>query len=727
MTAGAPDAGAALDPEWEPLAFTGRRHSGDSGLRMRQGTPSPAPTLRRDGAWTMAPTRWMLSLWMALGCLGRLWAQELTVREIPELTLSSAPGWTERLEWMASDVSAPSWSVPQDPPDRVTNSLRWVDRSRQRSIGFYRTVVTGWDATTLIQSNPTHEPSGSRRPAGFVWIAPGLFTMGSPAGEPGRGTNEVRRSVLLTRGFWMSDHEVTQSEYRGLMGRNPSGFPGDDRPVENVSWTDAVAYCEALNRKASGLGELPPGHAYRLPTEAEWEYAARAGSGTSYPWGESEAEIGRHAWHAGTAEFSTREVRRLSPNRWGLHDLLGNVWEWCLDWGAVPSDTASLEPVGPRIGSLRVIRGGSYLDDPRWLRTAARMAFRPDWSGDCLGFRPVLAATDPPGSGRLGLRMVPELTLRGRPGTRYRIERTRSPQVTNSWESAAQLDLGTNSLIVWTDLSERPPGWSYRAVQIVENGGEGGGGSGGPGGVGDGGGPLRPGEPTNGRTAGFVWVSGGTFRMGSPDTELGRRFNEVTRTVTLTRGYWMSDHEVTEAEFESQLGRASTPAHGPRFPVQATWVDAVRYCQALTDKARAGGTLPEGFVYRLPTEAEWENACRAGTTTRYSWGDDPDGLDIGKHAWSWVASHHEVRQLLPNPLGLYDMSGNLWEWCADSYRDTFPDTAVDPLATGSITRRSIRGGGYYEFFSRSRSAARGGAQTPDWRDLGFRPVLARPL
>jgi formylglycine-generating enzyme required for sulfatase activity len=211
----------------------------------------------------------MLSLWMALGCLGRLWAQELTVREIPELTLSSAPGWTERLEWMASDVSAPSWSVPQDPPDRVTNSLRWVDRSRQRSIGFYRTVVTGWDATTLIQSIPTHEPSGSRRPAGFVWIAPGLFTMGSPAGEPGRGTNEVRRSVLLTRGFWMSDHEVTQSEYRGLMGRNPSGFPGDDRPVENVSWTDAVAYCEALNRKASGLGELPPGHAYRLPTEAE--------------------------------------------------------------------------------------------------------------------------------------------------------------------------------------------------------------------------------------------------------------------------------------------------------------------------------------------------------------------------------------------------------------------------------------------------------------------------
>ncbi|MFM7553847.1 MAG: formylglycine-generating enzyme family protein, partial [Verrucomicrobiota bacterium] len=171
---------------------------------------------------------------MALGCLGRLAAQELTVREIPELTVASAPGWTERVEWTASELSLPFWSTPQDPPARVTNSFRWLDRSRQRPVGFYRTVVTGWDATTLIQSIPTHEPPGIRRPAGFVWIRPGLFTMGSPAGEPGRGTNEVRRSVFLTRGYWMSDHEVTQSEYRGLMDRNPSGFPGDDRPVENV-------------------------------------------------------------------------------------------------------------------------------------------------------------------------------------------------------------------------------------------------------------------------------------------------------------------------------------------------------------------------------------------------------------------------------------------------------------------------------------------------------------
>lgn len=321
---------------WAPRVedFTAPRLSVDTRSGMRLGHPSPASTTGGEVRSATISCVWIFAVWMSVTSFSRLAAQGLTVREIPEVTVSSPPGWTERLEWSDSNFPDPYWRVPQDPPDLITIPSRWLDRSRQRSIGFYRTLVTAWDPVALIRSIPTNEPAGGRRPEGFVWIPPGIFTVGSPEGEPGRFTNEVRRSVVLTRGYWMSDHEVTQSEYQGLMGRNPSGFPGANRPVENVSWHDATNYCHRLNQQASERGELPAGYAYRLPTEAEWECAARAGSETAFPWGDSTSEAARHAWNEATADFTTHEIRSLSPNRWGLHDLLGNVWEWCLDWGA---------------------------------------------------------------------------------------------------------------------------------------------------------------------------------------------------------------------------------------------------------------------------------------------------------------------------------------------------------------------------------------------------------
>ena len=218
-------------------------------------------------------------MWMSVTSFGRLTAQGLTVREIPEVTVSSPPGWTERLEWSDSNFPAPYWRVPQDPPDLITHPSRWLDRSRQRSIGFYRTVVTAWDPVALIRSIPTNEPAGSRRPAGFVWIPPGIFTLGSPEGEPGRFTNEVRRSVVLTRGYWMSDHEVTESELDEVLGRNETTRLGLYHPVQ-ATWNDATRYCETLTIRTRADGSLPDGFIYRLPTEAEWEHACRAGTTT---------------------------------------------------------------------------------------------------------------------------------------------------------------------------------------------------------------------------------------------------------------------------------------------------------------------------------------------------------------------------------------------------------------------------------------------------------------
>ena len=653
-------------------------------------------------------------------------AQVLTMREIPEITVLPASGWTERLEWSSSPVS--SWTALTNPPP-ITNEYRFVDPGAGGQIRLYRAVPVGWDPASLLRPGASNEPSGSKRPPGYVWIPPGRFTMGSAEGEPGRATNEVRRTVVMTRGYWMSAREVRQSEYRSMMGTNPSGFPGDEHPVETVSWAEAVAYCQRLTAQARERGELPQGHAYRLPTEAEWEYAARAGTETPYAWGTSDTEAPRHAWYEANAGFTPHPVGGLAPNRWGLHDMQGNVWEWCQDWLSIPDAGNTLEPRGPEAGSLRILRGGSHLDGTAWLRSASRLAFRPDWSGDCAGFRPVLAAVGPAGAAELRLRMVAELTLSGSPGARYRIERTRSLLATNSWTTAVELELGTPALSVWTDLSENAQSWSYRSVRIDGSGGEtGGGGGGNPGG--GGGFTPGPGEPAVGRPPGFVWIPAGTFRMGSPETEAGRRSNETPRTVTLSKGYWMSDHEVTQSEFGSVLGRPGAVVDGPNHPFQSDWNDAVRYCEALTARALAAGTLPEGFVYRLPTEAEWENACRAGTTTRYFWGHDPQWLEIGKYAWSALSfgsSAHEVRLKLPNPWGLYDMSGNLWEWCRDGYQDLPPAITVDPQGSTDTTRRSIRGGGYFEGFNRSRSAARSGLKPTERLDLGIRPVLARPL
>jgi formylglycine-generating enzyme required for sulfatase activity len=238
-------------------------------------------------------------------------------------------------------------------------------------------------------------------PVGFVRIEPGTFTMGSPDSEEGRyeDNREVEHRVTLTRAFWLGRTEVTQAQWKVVMGTNPSSFSacGPECPVETVSWDDAVAYLNKLSDR-EGLercyGTTFKGldcRGYRLPTEAEWEYAARAGS-TGARYGELEAI----AWYAGNTgpwpEFEnrlwspTRQVGLKAPNRWGLHDMLGNVWEWTGDWFGdyVGSST---DPVGPDSGKYRVRRGGGYDVYARNLRAAVRAASSPDPGGADIGFR----------------------------------------------------------------------------------------------------------------------------------------------------------------------------------------------------------------------------------------------------------------------------------------------------------------------------------------------------
>lgn len=236
--------------------------------------------------------------------------------------------------------------------------------------------------------------------AGMVWIPAGTFTMGSPLDEAGRDQDEGPQTrVTLSHGFWMGAHEVTQGEYRTVMGTNPSVDRGSsDLPVEKVSWYDAMEYCARLTKKAQTLGRLPAGCFYRLPTEAEWEYACRAGTTTRFSYGDDRGDLhlGDYAWFTRNSQSATHPVETLRPNPWGLYDMHGNVWEWCLDrWeSSLPGGSVTNFPSSAE-GPLRVARGGSWLYEAKACRSANRDDYSPSNRCSDVGFRVVLAPMQP--------------------------------------------------------------------------------------------------------------------------------------------------------------------------------------------------------------------------------------------------------------------------------------------------------------------------------------------
>jgi len=310
------------------------------------------------------------------------------------------------------------------------------------------------------------------------------------------------------------------------------------------------------------------------------------------------------------------------------------------------------------------------------------------------------ASSDP----ALEVQLFAGLRISGAVGQIYSIEYVPEFAPTTPWRCLTFLQLPASNQL-WFDPTAATGTRLYRAVEFP--------------------------PPTN-----LVFIPPGTFRMGSPTNEVDREplfplgVEGPQTAVTISQGFWMGQYEVTQGEYLAVMGINPSGFRGnPSLPVETvSWYNATNYCGKLTQRERGAGRIATNSVYRLPTEAEWEYACRAWTSTRYSHGDDPDYSELTKYAWydqDSQASTHPVGQKLPNPWGLYDMHGNVAEWCQDRYGAHPGGIAIDPQGPTTGSERVSRSGLWLRPASYCRSAFRRGI-APDFASdgLGFRVVLA---
>jgi formylglycine-generating enzyme required for sulfatase activity len=546
----------------------------------------------------------------------------------------------------------------------------------------------------------------------FAKILPGSFLMGSLRAIPGMSTDSqysqcdlrhytmkmhdperfalmkmvsVQKSmsfeehchqVVLTRSFFIGVHQVTQAQYEKIMGDNPSYFKiSNDHPVESVSWFDANQFCERLNDLEHLAGG---GFRFRLPTEAEWEYACRAGSLDDFCFGMNEDLLDQYAWFVGNSgkkifahtssitskvyetlmesgSGSTNIVGSKKPNKWGLFDMHGNVCEWCSDWAGPYADKVPYEikelvdrrylgmnvtrfkhkkgilrlrprtwscrdefgltqfdPEGPIEGKWKVLRGGSWCTDAERCRNAYRGDLAPNDKSIAVGFRVVAESIESFSQKRVHVKIV----------DRFEDDLSLRP----------------------SEIVENSIGMKFRAIPIGEC-------------------PMKlPG-------------------------------NAGTVVFPIEDSYFVGLYPVTQSEFSKVMARNPSSFLGESLPVQnVTWKEAIEFC------ARLGSLISErhrGFQYRLPSEIEWEYACRAGSSTDFFFGNDHESL----HHYGWYdrtsgitpidtikmwrddpnrdrffdaiykngCKPHSVGQKKPNEWGLFDLYGNVREWCSSWY------------------------------------------------------------
>lgn len=561
----------------------------------------------------------------------------------------------------------------------------------------------------------------------FRLIPPGEFLMGSTPEEieaalPIAGDDQIwqdcirsegpMHQVILTQPFYLGTNEVTQSQFQQIMEANPSRFAvsgewadsvkGLDTgrfPVESVDWASARDFCQQLAKReglqptasnTNGL-RLPFGtDPYRLPAEAEWEFACRAGSATQFSTGDTSASLSKVGWFDDNSSERTHAIGELPANAFGLHDMHGNVWEWVLDaWQAdryaARAEKRAIDPFDPMTkDSEPLTRGGNWSSYAEACRSASRCSASSAYSSTLIGFRVAMSVAAVKGlvakkqsdMAKLALRTFPNWPADAPPPAIAPFDANQAKKHQEEWAAYLKVPVEyTNSI-----------GMKFRLIPPGEF--------------------LKGGTPEEIAAAleADLTPFNGDFNWWSACL----RSEGPRHRVRLTRPFYLGAHEVTQQQYQTLIGEnpsENSPSGSNQervagldtanFPVEfLSWHDAVQFCNRLNEREQRSNqhlatmppTLSEtGTGYRLPTEAEWEFACRAGTTSRYWTGHDVDS--VLKAGWFQVndgGRTHAVGELLANPFGLFDVHGNAWEWTADGWDESWYQQFADKLAVDPV-------------------------------------------
>ena len=466
--------------------------------------------------------------------------------------------------------------------------------------------------------------------------------MGSPASEKGRSADETQHEVTITKPYYMGKYEVTQEQWEAVTGNNPSRIKGTKLPVTDVSWEDCQEFIKKLNAKKEG--------GYRLPTEAEWEYACRAGTTTAYSFGDEIAP--KDANYASSMLGKPVVVGSYKSNAFGLYDMHGNVREWCEDWfGPYPTGSVT-DPKGPATGERWALRGGCFVNDETYERSSDRNYYNPpDKRGAVVGFRlartaDVKAAVAP---------VIPS----PKPG---------------------EIMPATGDLLVTPFTETKAKETQKEAAKSLQKEVE------------------ENADLGKGIKLEMVLIPAGKFKMGSPASEKGRHNDEKQHEVTLTKPFYMGKYEITQEQWIGVMGNNPSSIKGAKLPITGvSREDCQEFIKKLNEKTSGG--------YRFPTEGEWEYSCRAGTSTAYSFGAilTEGEANYGEGAAGRIKA---VGSYNPNAFGLYDMHGNVWEWCEDRYGEYPAGAVTDPTGPATGERRVLRGGSFAFNVSLARSSNR---------------------